>query len=235
MRDFRGDIQLIPQVKHTTCYKDSRCSFSIETTHDFHFILQNVLSIMNKTGVAYKPSADCSSQDVEDEDVGESYQNGPGHGEVKQEKKEFMYKPGSESLEDQENNACYIVPVKLEPNVMKDFVTPDKEKYKIKQKGWEGNGTSEDPWTLHDEEWPYAPEVPISSPEVQKEILQAALRTVRRTGKSGGSKKEHEKRQSKVPVLYDSYVIQKPVKRQPRSGIKKGTAHDIIILSLLHL
>ena len=42
---------------------------------------------MNKTGVAYKPSADCSSQDVEDKDVGESYQNGPGHGEVKQEKK----------------------------------------------------------------------------------------------------------------------------------------------------
>src|SRR3954470_1707186 len=55
MRDFRGDIQLIPPVKHTTCYKDSRCCFSIETTHEFHFILQNILSIMNKTGVAYKP------------------------------------------------------------------------------------------------------------------------------------------------------------------------------------
>ena len=146
-----------------------------------------------------------------------------------------MYKPGSESLEDQENNGCYIAPVKLEPNVMKDFVTPAKEKYKIKQKGWEGNGTPEDPWTLHDEELPFN-EVPISSPEVQKEILQAALRTVRRTGKSGGSKNGHEKGQSKVPIRYDPYIIQKPVKYQPRSGIKKGTAHDIIInLALLHL
>ena len=167
--------------------------------------------------------------------MGESYQNGPGHGEVKQEKKEFMYKPGSESFEDPEINDFYIVPVKIEPNAMKDFVTPDKEKYKIKHKGWEGNGTPEDPWTLHDEELPCAPEVPISSPEVQKEILQATLRTVRRTGKSGRTKKEPEKRQSKVPVRYESYVIQKPVKRQTRNGIKKGTAHDIIILCLLHL
>ncbi|XP_051196719.2 uncharacterized protein [Lolium perenne] len=175
---------------------------------------KDVVKLLNKSGVRYKPSAETlSDQYCYDEGCG-SYLNGV------LERKEFVYDKKSDtrsvSLPKED-----VHKVSKEDNKEEDYITPARTKC-----DFIGDGTPDNPWQVA-EDFKEA-----SSSEVPSNIFEPALKNMNKEDKhkeaaSEGSKSVNSatgknedvngKRKRKLPLkLQYPYIIENRTKRQPR-------------------
>ncbi|KAK1670000.1 hypothetical protein QYE76_058159 [Lolium multiflorum] len=192
---------------------------------------KDVVKLLNKSGVRYKPFAETlSDQYCYDEGCG-SYLNGVP------ERKEFVYDKKSDtrsvSLPKED-----VDKVSKEDNKEEDYITPARTKCDFL-----GDGTPDNPWQVA-EDFKEA-----SSSEVPSNIFEPALKNMNKEdehkeGASEGSKSINSatgknedvngKRKRKLPLkLQYPYIIENRTKRQPRKkptpAIATPSSNDVEI------